>query len=114
MATLTRNTVLVGGFDPDVMVAADVAGDEFLNDVPTATRTFLAVNNASGGSVNATINSQINCSQGFDHDSVVTVPAGEERWIGPFDKGRWNDVDKKVQVTYDAVTSVTVGVFEIP
>lgn len=115
MATLTRNTVPIGGIDlAGALVAADVAGDEVLNDVPNAAKTFLVVENAGGGAINVTVNSQTNCSQGFDHDSVVNVPAGETHMIGPLTKARWNDpADKKVKWTYDSVTSVSVGVFEL-
>lgn len=45
---------------------------------------------------------------------AVAVPDGEERIIGPFSKNRFDDVDGKVQVTYSAVTSVTVAVVEVP
>jgi len=115
MATLTRNTIPIGGIDlVGSLVAADVAGDEVLNNVPNAAHTFIAVANGGGGPIIVTVNSQSNCSQGFDHDSAVTVPAGETHLIGPLPKGRWNDpADNKVKWTYDSVTSVTVGVFEL-
>jgi hypothetical protein len=116
MATLTRNTIVVGGLDlAGNLVAADTLGDEVLNSVATTTRTFIAVANGSGGPITVTINSQVNCSQGFDHDSAVVVAAGDTSLIGPLPKARWNDTaDQKVKWTYSAVASVTVGVFDLP
>ncbi|MCZ6721845.1 MAG: hypothetical protein O7A65_09920, partial [Proteobacteria bacterium] len=43
----------------------------------------------------------------------VSVPASGERWIGPFAEA-FNDATGFVQVTYDAVTSVTVAAIKVP
>lgn len=86
-------------------VAAAGGGDKFAN--PDGA-TSLRVKNGSGVSINVTVNSQQQCSHGFDHDVIVAVAAGAEKVIGPFAKGRFNDVDGNVNVTYSAVTTVTV------
>jgi hypothetical protein len=116
MATLTRNTIVTGGLElASNLVAADVGlSDEFVNDGSTTTRTYLVVANGGGVTCNVTVDSQVNCSQGFDHDSAVAVAAGITKFIGPFEKGRWNNpTTKKVSWSYDQVASVTVGVFEL-
>jgi len=104
VATLTLKTIILGGVDVTTFESAAAGGDEFVNDGST----FLAVNNASGGSINVTINSQVNCDQGFDHNQVVAVAAGKLILMGPYPMERWNDPDDKVQVSYSAVTSLTV------
>lgn len=104
MAVLTP--VVAGGLTGAavVYVAAAGGGDSFANDGNTEFR----VKNGSGSSINVTVNSQTPCSQGFDHDIIVAVGAGAEKVIGPFEKGRFNDVNGRVNVTYSAVTTVTV------
>lgn len=89
-------------------VAAAAGGDSF-----AAGPTSVAhVKNGGGASITVTINSRVNCNQGFDHDLVVTVPAGGERLIGPFDTRFWN-VDNEIPLTYSAVTSVTVAAIKL-
>lgn len=109
MATLNVQRITLTGLSP-VFVAADVAGDEFLN----SGRVVLYVKNGDTLEKTVTVDSQTPCNQGFDHDVVVTVPASEERIIGPFPKNRFDDANGKVQVSYSDVTSVTVAVIEIP
>lgn len=109
MATLTVQSVVLAGITPS-LVAAAAGGDEFVN----SGKTLIYVKNGGGGSINVTVDSQAVCSQGYDHDAVVAVPAGEERMIGPFSKDRFNDSDVKVQITYSGVTSVTIAAIEVP
>ena len=109
MATLTKQSVVLTGLNPSY-VAAAAGGDEFVN----SGRAFIHVKNGGAGSIDVTVDSQAPCSQGYDHDAVVAVPAGEERMIGPFPKDRFNDSSEKVQITYSGVTSVTIAVVEVP
>jgi len=88
--------------------AANADGNSFLNDG----RTWLRVINGSGSSINVTINSQVLCDQGFDHDIVVAVAAGATKEIGPFDTRRFN-LNGYTHVTYSAVASVTVAAIKI-
>lgn len=85
--------------------AADAVGDSFANNG----RTFIHVKNGGAASITVTVDSQQSCSQGFDHDVAVAVPAGAERMIGPFNQARFNDANGNVLVFYSAVTSVTVA-----
>ena len=44
---------------------------------------------------------------------VINVPAGEERFVGPFPKRAFNDANSKVQLTYSAVTDLTVAALRV-
>jgi hypothetical protein len=118
MATLVAQSIVETGLNP-VLVAADVAGDEFLID--SQERTMFVVDNAGGGVLIATVEAQNTSVKvpGFGTtvrgDMVVTVPAGEQRYVGPFPNAFADPADgNRVQVAYDGVTSVTVGVFKLP
>lgn len=109
MAVLTVQQVSLTGLAP-VFVAASAGGDEFVN----SGRAVLHVKNGDTTDKTVTVNSQTPCNQGFDHDVAVTVPASGERVIGPFPKNRFDDANGKIQITYSAVTAVTVAVIETP
>lgn len=59
MADLTVQTPTLAGLNP-TFAAASVGGDAFLNDG----NTYLHVKNGGGGSINVTVDSQTQCSQG--------------------------------------------------
>lgn len=88
--------------------SATSGGDQFANDG----RTFFHVKNA-GATKTITIASQIACSQGSTHNDAVAVTSGGEAMIGPFDPSRFSDTSGNVQLTYSAVTSLTIGVFQV-
>lgn len=108
MATLTPQKVAASGLNL-ALAAADVAGDQFLG----AGRKVLVMLNGDAAPKTVTITSQVsNPRPGtIAQNQAVTVPAGERRYIGPFENG-FVDTNGYVQVTYDAVTSVTVGVLD--
>ncbi|MGL5709969.1 MAG: hypothetical protein ACRCW9_03895 [Cetobacterium sp.] len=90
--------------------SANADGNYFNNDG----HTYLQVTNGGGSSINVTIASPVNCSQGSTHPIVVAVGAGVTKYIGGFDKTRFNDpVTGRVNVTYSAVTTVTVAVVSV-
>lgn len=109
MAILTAQVISHSEITP-TFAAADVLGDSVSNDG----RTYLHFKNADAAPHTATVNSRSNCSQGFDHDVVVTIPAttGDVK-VGPFPKGRFDDSNGRITWTYDDVTSVTVGAFRL-
>ena len=109
MADLAVQAVSLSGLNPS-FVAAAAGGDAFLN----AGREFLHVKNGGGSEVTVTVDSQVPCNQGYDHNAVVAVPAGQERLIGPFPKARFDYANQKVQVAYSDVTSVTVAAVRLP
>ena len=105
MATLTTQPVNPSGLGP-TYVAASAGGDK----VAPGPTVFLHAKNASGGAITVTVNSQTLCNQGFDHDLVVSVPAGADRMIGPLTADRYAaPADGLVSITYSGVTSLTVA-----
>lgn len=104
MATLTVQEITLSSLTPSY-ASADAGGDEFSN----TGRTFLHIINDGASSITATIDSRTNCSQGFDHNIEVTVGASSEKMVGPFKPGRFNDDNGITDITYSAVTSVTVA-----
>ena len=111
MADLIVKKVVLTGLNPKdpAYVACTAGGDTVLN----SGYTLLHVINGHTGPWVVTINSITPCSQGFDHDAVVSVPASEERMIGLFDRGRFNDAPGKVGITYDGVTALTIAAIEV-
>lgn len=106
MSAYTVQAMSLSGLD--VTFAEVTSEDTFLNDG----RTFLVVKNGGTGSIDVTIDSVVPCSYGFDHDVVVAVPSGEERWIGVFPTGRFNS-NGVVTITYSEVTNVTATVVKL-
>lgn len=110
MAELTPQVIVLAGITP-TLVAAEAGGDEFVN----SGRDFIHIKNGDASPITVTVNSQTDCNQGVDHDVEVVVPASTgEKFIGPFPKDRFDDAANKVQITYSAVTSVTVGIVRLP
>lgn len=110
MALLSPQVIVLTGITP-ALVAAEAGGDEFVN----SGRDFIHIKNTNAAAMDVTINSQALCDQGVDHDVIVTVPLTVgEKFIGPFPKDRFNDTAGKVQITYSAVTDVTIGIVRLP
>lgn len=108
MATLTVQDLTYSGITP-TYAAADVAGDQF----PYGMYSLVVVRNDDTGDHTVTVTSYFDDRAGATADDVaVTVTAGEERIIGPF-PSEFSDTDGFVQLTYDAVTSVTIGAFKV-
>lgn len=105
MATLTVQSIVRTGLEA-AYAAADVAGDVAQNDG----QVFLHVFNADAGSHTVTVASQATATPGLAQaDVAVAVPASEDRMIGPFPAGAFNNSSGQISATYDAVTSVTVA-----
>lgn len=101
MATLAVQEITLAGVDPTLAAAAG-GGDDF----PNTGREYFDVNNGSGVAINVTFDAVRQCNQGFDHDEVVSVGAGQRRRIGPFPPSRFGP---SVAVSYSGVTSLTVA-----
>jgi len=101
MSSVTVQEISKLGISPSYE-GANVDGNSFANDG----KTFFVVKNADVAEKTVTIDSKVKCNQGFDHDLAVAVPAGEERWIGPFEPARFTGT---VEATYSDITSVTVA-----
>lgn len=110
MATLTAQNIARIGIEP-AYAAADALGDEFLNNG----NMFIHVKNGHSAAQTVTIASQyVSPPVGTAKSNLsVSVTEGEERMICPFPVSGYNDANGKVQVTYDGVTALTVGVFNM-
>jgi hypothetical protein len=109
MATLTVQDIVLAGLEA-TYDACTGGGDEFVN----TGREFIHFINGDAADKTITIDSQNACNQGSDHDVPVVCTANEERLIGPFPGGRFNDANNKVQITYSAVTSCTIAIIRLP
>lgn len=110
MALLTSQSASAAGTQLSYASAAG-GGDTFAN----SGKEFIHVKNGSGSPITVTIAAQHACSFGVTnaaHDLTVTVGAGADKMIGPFDKDRFNDTDGLVHVGYSLATSVTVAVIK--
>ncbi|HET7558359.1 MAG TPA: hypothetical protein VFK80_00240, partial [Limnochordia bacterium] len=101
------------GVDVSYQQVAGVDGnpDAFL--APTDALALLRVRNASAADITVTIEAASPCLQGVLHDVLVTVPAGEEREIGPFDRSHYADEWGLVEVHYSSADSVTAAVVSL-
>jgi hypothetical protein len=114
MALLTVQRPVVSGITPTYGAAAG-GGDTFAP--ATAGLHFIHIKNGGGAPINLTINDPT--SQGppsatqFNPDVVVAVTNGQERMIA-IDPARFiNPANGLVELTYSAVTSVTIGIFRL-
>lgn len=114
MATITAVNTSDSGADIAFTAAAG-GGDQFLN----AANTVLLVKNEDASSKDVTITAQSTSvnTPGYGPttkaDTVHTVAAGETAIIGTFGSRAFNDSSGYVQITYSAVTSVSVAVLKI-
>jgi hypothetical protein len=109
MGELTVQTINTTGVKP-TNNAAGAQGDLFLNDG----KTFIHVTNGGDEAITVGVTAVNQCSLGVLHSLSVSVPAGEDKMIGPFSRTIYNNTAGKVALTYSAVTSVTVAVLSNP
>lgn len=109
MAILIRVEPVITGVDPGFVPAA-AGGDSF----PVDDDTVLHVFNGGGASINVTLVSQAVAEPGIAAANIVVpVAAGARRNIRVRPSARFRDSNRRCQVTYSAVTSVTVAVERI-
>jgi hypothetical protein len=110
MATLAVQSITRTGLGPTFAAAAG-GGDA----APCGDDNFLVVKNGGGSSITVTVAVPAGASgyPGMAYaNTIVTVPNGAERWVGPLKAPVYMDPTTGLaQITYSAVTSVTVGVF---
>lgn len=109
MAVLTVQTITRAGLE-ETLAAAAAGGDSFPNDG----RVFLYARNGDVSDKTVTIATQKTVDGKAVADDAIVVTAAEERMIGPFPPGLYNDSNGRVQVTYSAETSVTVAAIRLP
>lgn len=112
MATLTVNNVTTAGFrDDNALVAAAGGGDAF----QPGQDTFIRINNGGGAPITVTFATPGSVSGLAIADASVVVTNAQSRIVGPFPPGLFADpTTGLVTTTYTAVTTVTIGVFNLP
>jgi len=108
VAVLTVTPIVATGVTP-TLAAASAGGDQ----VPTGNKTFLMVTNGSASAVTVTAVTTQSVSGLAVADAAVSVAAGTSKFIGPFPASLFANASNNVDITYSAVTSVTVGAFSI-
>lgn len=90
----------------DTLGAANVDGNFFTN----TGKEWIEILNGSGGSINIIFAAVVD-GVTVTAFRTIAVGAGARKKIGPFTPTIYNDASNYVQITYSAVTTVTVGVF---
>lgn len=110
MAALTKVSPTLAG-TATTPASAAAGGDSVAN--PRG-NTILRVTNGSGGSINVTLAAQVTARAADGtfpamtlSNNVVAVAAGATKLIGPIPPA-FNDGNGAVQITYSAVTSLTI------
>jgi len=107
MATLTAQTVVRAGLEATYASCA-AGGDEFVNTGDE----FIHIKNAAVADQTVTIATPATVDGLAVADRAVVITASEERFIGPFPSSTYNDANSKVQLTYDAVITMTIAVLK--
>ena len=119
MAQLTLNQHALAGLNP-AFVAAAAGGDAFADSGDE--RTYVRVKNGGGAAITVTVApvSPTSVKQaGITPQPValpsysVSVPASGDMTIGPFPQA-YREANSNVNLTYSAVTSVTVAAIRMP
>ena|SRR3990167_3538091 len=89
--------------------AAYVDGNKFSNDG----RMFLIVKNGAGAPITVTVQTPGTVDGLAVAEQTITVTNAEERMIGPFPPGIYNQSDGMVYVDYSSVTTITVALLRL-
>ncbi len=108
MALRSAQNVSVSG--AAITMSAVAASDVF---VP-GSRSFYAVNNAGGGSINATVVVPGVIYGVANPDIVVAVGAGELKWIGPLVPTLADPTTGLITINHSGTTSVTGAHVALP
>ena len=110
MALLTAQQITQAGLEPTTVTPA-VSGDKLAN---TAIQ-FFNVQNGGGVSITATVipvvTTVVDPLLGTlkKENAVLTLAAGEEGFLGPFEVDAFNDVDGNITITCSAQASVKLS-----
>lgn len=111
-ANLATQIVVKGGLEPAYTNATASDGDMFSN----TGKEFVHIVNGGGSPCVVTVPTPATVAGLAIEDKTVTVPAGEDRMIGVFEPGYYNQSGAnkgKCYVEYDQVTTVTIAVIRI-
>lgn len=108
MALLATQEIDLDGLGAAYSAAAG-GGDTFNPDEDT----FIHVKNGSGASITVTVVTPGTAAGGLAiGDSVTSVPAAGDRFIGPFPREHFGKSDGIADITYSGVTSLTLAVLK--
>ncbi len=107
MPTLTVQSIVRAGLET-TYAACDAGGDEFANSGDE----FIHIKNDAVAEQILTIETAATVDGLAVADRTVAIPASEERMIGPFPTSAYNDGDDLVQLTYDAVVTLTIAIIK--
>jgi hypothetical protein len=107
-ATILAPTTITRAGVVDTLAAANVDGNFYTN----TGANWLEVANGSGVSINVVIGAYVDATVVATFKTIA-VAAGARKKIGPFPSNPYSDASGYVQITYSAVTTVTVGVFTL-
>jgi hypothetical protein len=111
MAALATNVVPLQGLQLDAQLVAAAAGGD---TAQTGSGTYLAVKNADASSHTVTLAVPATVDGDLTITSRAVVVAAGKTWFIPLTDRYRNPSTGRAAITYDAVTSVTVGVFRVP
>lgn len=107
MAALSTQAITQSGIKP-TFAAASAGGDTFTH----GKKVYFYIKNDDASPHTATLVSQFSAVPSVGPVNLdIVVPAGEERVAGPF-SDNFKDGNGDVNITYDAVTSVSVAVLQ--
>jgi len=109
MATKSVQTIIRTGTGlTPAYTSCSGGGDVF----PNAGNEVIHIKNGHSGAQTVTIVSQSTVDGLAVADRAIAIPAGEERFIGPFPQGTYNNSSGQVELTYSGVTSLTIAVLK--
>lgn len=108
MATVTPTAPVAAGsaLTTTACSGTGVGADQYAN----SGKEVLVVTNGGGASITVTRIAQATCSQGVLHNDVVTVPAGQTRYLKPVNPSIFCDDNGMTKLTASASASVTYAV----
>ena len=110
MATLTAQQITQAGLKPTT-VTPDAGGDKLAN----TGEQFFHVENESGSSITATVvpvvTTVVDPLLGTlkKENAVLSLSAGEDGFLGPFEVDAFNDTDGNITITCSAQTSIKLS-----
>ena len=109
--TKTATVVIPAGVDPATPQTAVLTADVYF--FQNNERKMIHVVNGGGSPTVCTVVTPATIAGLAIAELAVTIPAGEERFLGPFPRSPYNDGTGRVSWSYDVQTSVTHSVIEI-
>jgi len=105
MATLTLQQIVQAGLEPTYQ-AADSGGELIPN---SDGRSLLHIKNSGAATRTVTFTSTKVVNGLALADQAVSVPAGEDRIVGPFPQDVFNNGSSQVAVSYDNEADLTIA-----